>query len=68
VEEVKWSSDRHVVQDGHTDAFGEIFFQGFENTSKYAKMSMFTSNDKILDLLYSKNYWNIKKPKLLISK
>ncbi len=60
--------ERNVTEDGPTDAHGEILFLGHENTSKFVKLSVFTPGKQILDLLYSKTYWNLKKPNLLISK
>ena len=65
---MEWSFEKNVIEDGSTDAFGEILFLGSENTSKFVKCSSKHVDDsQILELLYSKAYWNIRKPKLLIS-
>ena len=56
-----------TIDDGPTDAFGEVLFLGLEKTSKYVKVSRHTEIKHLLELLFSKSHWNLKQPKLLIS-
>ena len=67
----KWSANIKsgcCVDDGETDAFGEISFPGANDTlSKYVRVSNHTNMDIMWELLFSKEYWNLKKPELIIS-
>jgi hypothetical protein len=62
----KWDRETCSVDDGHTDAFGEIVFQGYEDSpAKYIRASYKTDMDTMW--LFLQKTWNLKKPKLLIS-
>jgi transient receptor potential cation channel subfamily M protein 2 len=67
----KWSADKSsdcCVDDGPTDAFGEIIFPGGDDRlAKYARVSNHTDMQTIWTLLFSGEYWNMKKPELIIS-
>ena len=65
----EWNYASHVTNNEFTDAYGEILFLGVDYTSKYVKVSAIHTKEKqILDLLFMKACWNLKKPKLIISK
>jgi len=62
----KWSADKCTRRDGYTNAFGEVKFLGYnENTAKYIRIHYETGMDTVLKMLYDKEYWNLKPPRLI---
>lgn len=64
----EWNDEKCTESIKPTDAYGEVIFLGHsEKSAKYVKLSHTTDVSKIIELLYSKSYWHLKKPKMLIS-
>ena len=56
------------VDDGQTNAFGELWFQGSnESVAKYVRVSHRTDQNIMWKLLFSQEYWNMRRPELIIS-
>ena len=67
--EKEWNEYKEgfTIDDGPTDAYGDLIFLGLEKRAKYVKLSHNTSPNKLTNLLFSKSLWNIKQPGLIIS-
>ncbi len=65
----KWDFKNDTEDDGCTDAYGDIVFLGHNEVTptKYIKVSAKTDADQLIKFLTSKTYWNLKRPKMLIS-
>lgn len=58
----------NVIEDGQTNAYGEVCFPGAnELVAKYVRVSHATDMDTMWKLLFSQDYWNMKRPELIIS-
>lgn len=67
-ETTKWNIDTCTVDDGPTDARGDILFLGCsKKTSKYIRVSHATSVENLFKLLFGSKHWALSEPKLLIS-
>ncbi len=64
----KWSRDECTIESGPTDAYGSISFLGAsEIISQYMRLHYKSDLSNVIKLLFDKSYWNLPKPKLIIS-
>jgi len=64
----EWKKETCTSPDGYTDAFGECRFLGYnDNIAKYCRIHYDTDMEIILKLLFDSEYWNLRRPRLIIS-
>ncbi|RNA09709.1 transient receptor potential cation channel subfamily M member 3 isoform X26 [Brachionus plicatilis] len=63
----KWDKELCTEDFGPTDAFGKIIFSETDKLANYVRLSYRTEVNKLIDLLFKSEYWNIKEPELIIS-
>lgn len=64
----EWRKDTCTLADDYTNAFGECQFIGYnDNLAKYCRIHYGTDIEIIFKLLFNLDYWNLKRPNLIIS-
>lgn len=63
-----WDRNNCTIADEVTNAYGNVRFPGKnEDISKYVRVYFKTPMEKMMQLLFDQQFWELKSPRLLIS-